>query len=794
MQRTLLFIVAAASFAGPAVASQPETAHRTESGEIQLQSGSIELARLVDLASQRLGVRLTYEEQTLKSTVTLRLPKALTDRELWDLTNRLLAEQGLVTARIGGVGDPAYSVVKIPSAAQLVRAEPYRVDAADDPERGEDIYPPSFRKLSITLSHVPVKDAAAAVSALLSKPGGSVSEEPATRALTISDLRAHAEAAAAAAVAIDVPLLTVVISEYVCRNITPAQLLPLATQIMSKRDSMTSPSTSSPASPSAGGRSTGELVASPDGRGLLVLATPDRIDAWLDLLNRLDQRESVEARRYNAGAIGTTETARLIEQAIAASRAAHPTGAAADDRWSVLPDESTGTLLVTGTAAQHALVEQTLSGLAAAPPETRRPLKTFTLRHRNVREVIGIIERLVDVGMLDAGLGDDATPIYDPSAPDADTRGLRPVPPQPKASGSSAIATIANAPAESPLLQGMTAGTRRVGGSGRSSGIRSERRDALTLTSDEATNMLIAIGEPRVLAQLEMLLPALDVRQPQVMIEAMLVSLTDAQSMALGVELEKIEISGDTIIRLSSLFGLSSAGTGANAGSRVVGDAAGFSGVVLNPGDFSVIIRALETVNQGRSLSVPKVLVNNNQQATFNSTLQQPYASTNASDTVATTSFGGTFDAGTTITVRPQIAEGDHLVLDYQVKLSSFTGSAAGDLPPPRQENSVTSVATIPDGYTVVVGGLEAVTDGEGESRVPGIGAIPIIGELFKNRTTNRSRARFFVFLRANVMRGTAGTGFEELKYLSDRSAGEAGLSDEQSAGGWPELEPRVIR
>lgn len=221
--------------------------------------------------------------------------------------------------------------------------------------------------------------------------------------------------------------------------------------------------------------------------------------------------------------------------------------------------------------------------------------------------------------------------------------------------------------------------------------------------------------------------------------------------------------------------------------------------MVLNPGDFSVVIRALETVNQGRSLTVPRVLVNNNQQATFNSSLQQPFASTNASDTVATTSFGGTFDAGTTISVRPQIAQRDHLVLDYQVKLSSFTGSATASpppLPPPRQENSVTSIATIPDGYTVVVGGLEAIADGEGESRVPGLGAIPIIGELFKNRTNQRSRTRFFVFLRANVMRGSAGNGFEELKYISDRAAGTdgAGLSSEQRAGGWPELAPRVIR
>jgi type II secretory pathway component GspD/PulD (secretin) len=655
-------------------------------------------------------------------------------------------------------------------------------------------FPPSFSKLSVQLQHASTRDAAAAIAPLLSKPGGSVVEEPGTRTLIISDLRLHAEAAAAAAVALDSPLQAVHITEYTCKHLSPSVLATLAMQIMSKRETPTAglSSTATPTgSSAAAARTGGELLPSPGGRSVFILAPMDRIAAWADVLSTLDQREAIQTRRYDAGVLGAAEAARLVDQTIVASRTANPAGAAADDRWSAIADDATGSLLITGTPSQHDVVVQTLAGIAAAPPQTRRPLRTFTLKHRNVREVIGIVERLVSVGMLDApGAEEAAAAPGSEAAPDRSVAAgePRPVPPPPKPSGPPG-ATIAIEPSDSPLLRGMTRGSRAVGGRGGGG-----RNDALTLTADEATNTLIAVGEPRILAQLEKLLPTLDVRQPQVMIEAMLVSLSDSQTMQLGVELEKIEVSGGTLIRLASLFGLSSAGTGANAGSRTVGDAAGFSGVVLNPGDFSVVIRALETVNQGRSFSVPRVLVNNNQQATFNSSLQQPYASTNASDTVATTSFGGTFDAGTSITVRPQIAEGDHLVLDYQVTLSSFTGSATANLPPPRQENSVNSIATIPDGYTVVVGGLEAIADGEGESRVPGIGAIPIIGELFKNRTNQRSRTRFFVFLRANVMRGAAGTGFEELKYISDRAAGEAGLSDEQSAGGWPELAPRIMR
>ena len=80
--------------------------------------------------------------------------------------------------------------------------------------------------------------------------------------------------------------------------------------------------------------------------------------------------------------------------------------------------------------------------------------------------------------------------------------------------------------------------------------------------------------------------------------------------------------------------------------------------------DFSALLRALETVNRGRTLTIPKVLITNNQQAVLDSTVQTPYASVNATTTVATTSFGGTFDAGTSITVKPQVADADQILLE----------------------------------------------------------------------------------------------------------------------------------
>jgi type II secretory pathway component GspD/PulD (secretin) len=131
-------------------------------------------------------------------------------------------------------------------------------------------------------------------------------------------------------------------------------------------------------------------------------------------------------------------------------------------------------------------------------------------------------------------------------------------------------------------------------------------------------------------------------------------------------------------------------------------------------------------------------------------------------------------------------ADGDRIVVEYSVSLSRFTGAAAlPTLPPPREENRLQSVVTVPDGYTVVVG-LEVETQGRGESRVPWLGEIPILGNLFKNQSKDDTKSRFYVLLRCNVMRAS---GFEDLKYASDKQAAAVGVDD-----GWPRLSPRVMR
>ena len=299
------------------------------------------------------------------------------------------------------------------------------------------------------------------------------------------------------------------------------------------------------------------------------------------------------------------------------------------------------------------------------------------------------------------------------------------------------------------------------------------------LTVDTATNTIVATGRPGVLDRIEELVERLDRRQPQVMIEVTLVSLNETRALDFGVELETQFENGGTTTNLASAFGL--------AADSALAAGTGFTGTIINPGDFAVIVRALETTSSGRAISAPKILVDNNQESTLASVATQPFTSINASTTVATTSYGGSEDAGTTISVTPHIAQGDHLTVDYNIEVSSFTGDSTtveggGVIPPPSQQNSLGGSVTIPDGFAVVVGGLLSQSTGESDARVPVLGRIPLLGPLFGTHGDNDSTTRFYIFIQATILRDS---GFEGLRGLTAPDLIASGVSD-----GFPKLSP----
>jgi type II secretory pathway component GspD/PulD (secretin) len=744
-------------------------------------NGEVSLEHLVQLCAARGKVEVEYVEADLKARVVIRVEGELTDDELWALTNELLASNGLASVR--RPGSRVLSIVKATDAAAAARVERMTSvdDSSPDNARGganDSSRLGGFQSVVLRVRHREAKDAVEAIRPVLSKQTGSVSAIGDGGLVLVTDYAARIEQASYLLSLMDVPSAESAFETVPARHVRAQELVASVTAALLAKDDASKP------------RLRGRAIATNDGASVILVAPATELATWQSLLAAFDRPPLADTKTYLVRGFGTAEVSQLVE---ASCRDQGPQGSG--QRWKLVVDDLTSTLIVTATESEHALIDALFDRLAAAPQDARQQVRTFVVRNRPVREVLEVLGGLLDAPAI--AEGDDPTGA-DPSDPtDRSRSGSAGQPQQPSGGG----VVLSTPPPSNPRQTtppsfasragaGSSSGSPSGGGGGGGGsdggggGVTTVRSGNLTLTADEGTNTIIVAAEPRTMARIESLLKAVDVRQPQVEIQALVVSLTDDQSVDLGVELSKLEISGSTIMSLSSLFGLSQL-SASSTGVPAAGS--GGTGVVLRPGDFSVLVRALETISKGRSLNVPKAMVFNNRQASLSSVLQQPVLSTNASDTVATTSFSGTQDAGTIITVTPQIAEGDHLLLDYSIEISSFVGDSADpSLPPPRQQNQLKSVVAIPNCHVVAVGGLQIESDVQGISQVPLLGNIPILGEAFKSRSNTRTRSRFYVFIRAEIMRQR---DFEDLRYLSDVAAAEAGIDD-----GFPTNEPRVIR
>jgi type II secretory pathway component GspD/PulD (secretin) len=134
----------------------------------------------------------------------------------------------------------------------------------------------------------------------------------------------------------------------------------------------------------------------------------------------------------------------------------------------------------------------------------------------------------------------------------------------------------------------------------------------------------------------------------------------------------------------------------------------------------------------------------------------------------------------------PHISEGDHLQLEYVITLNSFSGQSSSGVPPPRETDSVQSKITIPDGSTVIVGGLNTTNDSFTRQTVPIIGDIPILNLLVSQQSRTNSKSTLFVFIKPTILRDDQ---FADLKFFSEQDSHAAGLSPD-----YPQSDPLLIR
>ncbi len=307
----------------------------------------------------------------------------------------------------------------------------------------------------------------------------------------------------------------------------------------------------------------------------------------------------------------------------------------------------------------------------------------------------------------------------------------------------------------------------------------------VTLAADVNTNSIIVVADAATHLIFEDLIKLLDERRPQVQIEATLVALNTTDDYSLGVEFGiRDAFESGRLISFSS-FGISGITPLVPSVAPVVG--AGLTAGLLDTDFADVILRAFKEDGRSRVLSAPTLLVNDNERAVLRSILEEPTTTVTQGEVSDQVSFQGFVEAGTRIAVTPSISEGGYLQLEYVVEVNSFltppADSAAG-IPPPRQTDSIGSRVTIPDGHTVVAGGLSRRDFSDIETKIPILGDLPLIGELFKSTNKSDTEITLFVFLKPTILRDD---DFADLRALSDPKLREAGLAGNEPWDG-PEL------
>ncbi len=697
-----------------------------------------DLARLADLTAEFAGVSVQYNPQKIQGTVRLAVRGEVSPAELWEIFNQVLTGQGFTTVLTGL--PPVYQVVPLTEATGL--------SVALDPAQAAKIpYQPGFGVLVLTLRHLSAEAAVKTLTTLSS--GTQVSQVRALgseeRTVVISGPRAILRQAELLLTTLDRPGVVPVVRLYRPTRASAQTIQASATAAwtaMARLQSVTRPV---------------ELQVAPDGQQVLLIAATEDLPALEALVDQLDKSEPIESRSYRPRHFGIDEVATLLQQLL--KPAAPGTGGGIE----VVRDQLTNSLIVKATAEQHRRVAEVLAGLDNAPPTSRRQVRTLPVKHRQADEVAKVLTGLIATGVVRPA-ADPATQVAPVGGPPA-AIGPMPVTPAP------VIAQPAPPANPEPAMSG---------------------DQSVIVTADVITNAVIALGDPRALDQVEALLKQLDQRQSQVDIEVVMVSLSEAQNQSLGVELLKQITDGKTTGTVASLFGLSDPGTGDPLARTLANGAAGLGGVVLRPGDFAGVIQALESVTDGRQLVRSKVVVNNNAKATIDGVVQESLVSSNSNGVSGTTtSVSGTSDAGTQITITPQISSADYVTVNYQISQSAFLGpSTTTDsgtrIPPTKRSDSVASVATVPDGSIIALGGLSNRGNSFSESRVPLLGSIPFLGALFRSRSSDQNDSRFYVFIRVNVMRHQS---FADLKRMSTSEAAEAKVET-----GEPALEPQFIR
>jgi len=298
------------------------------------------------------------------------------------------------------------------------------------------------------------------------------------------------------------------------------------------------------------------------------------------------------------------------------------------------------------------------------------------------------------------------------------------------------------------------------------------------IQADETTNTLIITASEPIYRNLRSVIDQLDTRRAQVYVEALIVEVTDTAASEVGVQWLGLSGDANSAYRVGGGAGFTGTNTGITSGnifntaiSTSVGSASATAtvpslGSGLQLGIFrqiagkiglGALASALNSTTGSNVLSMPNLLTLDNEEAKIVVGQNVPFVTGSYATTGGTTTNPFTTvdrkDVGTALKIRPHISEGGTIRLEISQEVSAVVPStAANQNGPTTTKRSLDTNVLIDDGEIIALGGLIG-DDNEGNiQKVPFLGDLPYIGNLFKYQSGSRSKTNLMIFLRPTII------------------------------------------
>jgi general secretion pathway protein D len=307
------------------------------------------------------------------------------------------------------------------------------------------------------------------------------------------------------------------------------------------------------------------------------------------------------------------------------------------------------------------------------------------------------------------------------------------------------------------------------------------REQKPVIREDEKSNSLLISANRTQYEKIIELIHRLDQRQQQVLIETALIELGTQDISKLGVELGLLDLgSGKRPFGLTS-FGISTLEDTDGNGlpdtrlPDLQNPLRGLTGGIISSSDFAIplVLNALKSDSESNVLSIPSVLVNNNENAIVTSKDAFPTTRATTGNVTTDTTFSGFQDAGIELRISPSISEGNYVKLNIHLEVSKFTGSfdSTSAVPPPKTTRTIETVVTMPSGNTMVFGGVIEDQSSETSDGIPFLKDIPLLGILFRSQEKTNRKTNLYFFLTPHIL---SDKDFADLEAMTFRKKLEA--------------------